>query len=132
MARRRLHRDGFARPARRDERARVERRRDAPCSGAGPPADGDYPRRDDSQVAITLAVRPQVRPAQEATLALGGASALAEPETTAVSTLEFELADVPSGPQWIRLTVDGVESLLVDRSAEPPAFDPSQSVTVPA
>jgi hypothetical protein len=29
-------------------------------------------------------------------------------------------------------TVDGVESLLVDRSAVPPTFDASQSVTVPA
>jgi hypothetical protein len=32
----------------------------------------------------------------------------------------------------VRLTVDGVESLLVDRSAEPPTFDPAQSVAVPA
>ena len=39
---------------------------------------------------------------------------------------------MPEGDQWVRLTVDGVESLLLDREAEPPAFDPSQSVTVPA
>jgi hypothetical protein len=32
----------------------------------------------------------------------------------------------------VRLTVDGVDSLLVDRSAEPPTFDVTQSVTVPA
>jgi hypothetical protein len=39
---------------------------------------------------------------------------------------------VPAGSQWVRLTVDGVESLLVDRTKEPPVFDPSQSVSVPA
>jgi hypothetical protein len=32
----------------------------------------------------------------------------------------------------VRLTVDGVESILVDREAEPPEFDPTQSLTVPA
>jgi hypothetical protein len=84
------------------------------------------------RVTATLDVRPQVRPAQEARLTLGGDSGLAEPITTAESTLTFELGDVPPGPQWVRLTVDGVESLLVDRSAEPPVFDPAQSVTVPA
>ena len=54
------------------------------------------------------------------------------PHTTPTSTLTFELGDVPPGAQWVRLTVDGVESLLVDRSVEPPAFDPAQSVAVPA
>jgi hypothetical protein len=32
----------------------------------------------------------------------------------------------------VRLRVDGVDSLLVDRSTDPPTFDASQSVTVPA
>ena len=58
--------------------------------------------------------------------------ALAEPHPTPTSTLTFQLGDVPPGAQWVRLTVDGVESLLVDRSAEPPTFDPTQSVAVPA
>jgi hypothetical protein len=84
------------------------------------------------RVSVTLDVRPQVRPAQEALLTLGGHGALAGERTAAVSTLSFALDDVPPGAQWVRLTVDGVESLLVDRSAEPPAFDPSQSMAVPA
>jgi hypothetical protein len=84
------------------------------------------------RVSVTLDVSPEVRPAQEALLTLGGDTALAAPLATQASTLTFELADVPPGPQWVRLTVDGVESLLVDRSIEPPAFDPSQSVAVPA
>jgi hypothetical protein len=83
-------------------------------------------------VTVTLDVRPQVRPAQDARLTLGGDTGAAQPITTPVGTLTFELGSVPPGPQWVRLTVDGVESLLVDRSAEPPEFDPSQSVAVPA
>jgi hypothetical protein len=84
------------------------------------------------RVTATLDVRPQVRPAQEAQLTLGASTALADPITVPASTLTFEFGAVPPGPQWVRLTVDGVESLLVDRAATPPAFDPSQSVAVPA
>jgi len=84
------------------------------------------------RVTATLDVRPQVRPAQDARLTLGGDTASAEPHATPTGTLTFELGVVPPGPQWVRLTVDGVDSLLVDRSVEPPAFDSSQSVTVPA
>jgi hypothetical protein len=83
-------------------------------------------------VTVTLDVSPEVRPAQDAKLALGGTGAPAKPHTTQTSTLTFELGDVQPGPQWVRLTVDGVDSLLVDRSAEPPTFDASQRVTVPA
>jgi hypothetical protein len=84
------------------------------------------------RVTVTLNVKPQVRPAQDARLTLGGATGSADPHATATSTLTFQLGDVPSGNQWVRLTVDGVESLLVDRAAEPPTFDSTQSVAVPA
>lgn len=84
------------------------------------------------RVTVTLDVSPEVRPAQDARLTLGGDGAPAEPHPAATSTLTFELGDVPPGAQWVRLTVDGVDSLLVDRSEEPPTFHPSQSVTVPA
>ena len=84
------------------------------------------------RVTVTLDVSPEVRPAQEVRLSLGGDTALAAAHPAQTATLTFELGPVPPGAQWVRLTVDGVESLLVDRSAEPPAFDPSQSVAVPA
>lgn len=89
----------------------------------------DAPTR---RVTVTLDMRPQLRPAQEARLVLGGHSAAVEPHPAPTSPLTFEFGDVPPGAQWVRLTVDGVESLLVDRSVEPPRFDPSQTVTVPA
>ena len=84
------------------------------------------------RVTVTLDVRPVVRPEQPARLTLDGATVDAGARTTPLATLTFAFGDVPAGARWIRLTVDGVESLLVDRSATPPAFDPTQSVTVPA
>jgi hypothetical protein len=84
------------------------------------------------RVTVDLNVRPQVRPAQEAQLALGGLTGLADPISAPSSSLTFRLGAVPPGAQWVRLTVDGVESLLVDRAADPPTFDPTQSVAVPA
>jgi hypothetical protein len=38
----------------------------------------------------------------------------------------------PSQKAWARLTVDGVESLLVRRQPPPATFDPSQTIAVPA
>jgi hypothetical protein len=84
------------------------------------------------QVSVTLDVHPEVQPAQEARLTLGGDSALADPLTAAGPTLHFVFGNVPSGHQWLRLAVDGVESLLVNRAAVPPAFFVDQFVTVPA
>lgn len=84
------------------------------------------------RVTAQLDVIPELRPAQDAALSLGGETAPVEPHPMATSTLTFELGDVPQGDQWVRLTVDGVQSLLLNYEAEPPAFDPSQFVTVPA
>ena len=84
------------------------------------------------RITATLDVKPQVRAAQDARLTIGGDIGPAEPHLTTTSTLTFDLGVVPPGAQWLRLTVDGVESLLVDRTGAAPAFDPSQSVAVPA
>lgn len=83
-------------------------------------------------VLVTLDVRPRARPEQSARLALGAVEAEAAPRTAATGTLSFRLPPLPAGPQWVRLRVDGVESLLLDRSVAPPTFVASQSVSVPA
>jgi hypothetical protein len=86
-------------------------------------------------VTATIEVSPDVHPGQRATLALGGDLALAEPHGTTTDTLVFEYGDVPGGPQWVRLAVDGAESRLILLSPkippDPPAFDPVQRITVP-
>jgi hypothetical protein len=83
-------------------------------------------------VTVTLGVSPGVHAAQEARLTLGANSALATPHPTTTASLTFALGDLPPGNFRVRLAVDGVESRLVDRSSEPPTFDPAQSLTVPA
>jgi hypothetical protein len=84
------------------------------------------------RVTVTLDMKPQLRPAQDAQLTLGGETGPVEPHPTTTPTVTFKLGDVPQGSQWVRLTVDGVESLLVDRTVDPPVFVPSQHVVVPA
>lgn len=88
--------------------------------------------RDPSTGAVTVDVdvHPVVRPTQTATLALSGDVVEAEPTTVATSSLRFVFGVVPDGNHWVRLTVDGVVSRLVDRSTSPPSFAPGQSVTV--
>jgi Pvc16 N-terminal domain len=83
-------------------------------------------------VTVTLGVRPRVRPGQRATLALGSDVAIADAHPTTTATLTFRFGPIPDGTQWVRLTVDGAESRLVNRATEPPSFDPSQRVMVPA
>lgn len=83
-------------------------------------------------LTVTLDVHPRVRAPQRAELALGGDVAIADAHPATTGTLTFEFRDVPGGPQWLRLIVDGVESRLVDRSVVPPVFDPTQRVMVPA
>jgi hypothetical protein len=83
-------------------------------------------------VTVKLHLRPQARPSQRVTLALDGDVAGAEPHPTATDMLTFRFGIVPDGNRWVRLTVDGAESLLVDRTKSPPEFDSSQVVAVPA
>jgi hypothetical protein len=83
-------------------------------------------------VTVTMTVHPEVRPSQRATLALDGDVSVADPHPTTTGTLTFRFGAIPAGSAWVRLTVDGVESLLLDRSVTPPAFDGSQTATVPA
>jgi hypothetical protein len=45
--------------------------------------------------------------------------------------LTFPTAELAAGDYWARLRVDGVDSLLVDRTQTPPVFDSTQKVTLP-
>jgi Pvc16 N-terminal domain len=82
---------------------------------------------------ITLTVAPEVWLGQRAALLLGDREILADlglnppPQT---HTLEFKLTDVPVGPYFVRLRVDGVDSLLIDKSTTLPTFDTAQQVNV--
>lgn len=90
--------------------------------------------RGGAPVAVTVQMfsRPRVRPEQAAVLALGTTTATAARRTDAADPLVFTFpATLAAGVQRLRLRVDGVDSLLVDKAAEPPRFDPGQQATVP-
>jgi hypothetical protein len=83
-------------------------------------------------VTVTLSARPEVRPEQRAVLMLDGIEATARPRTNAADPLVFEFSnDLAAGPHWLRLRVDGTDSVLLDRTGPAPVFDVSQRVVVP-
>lgn len=88
-------------------------------------------------VRVVLAARPQVLPQQRASLMLDAFGATAEARLAATDLLEFVFPDslpasAPATPYRLRLRVDDIDSVLLDRSGPTPVFDPAQSLAVPA
>jgi len=88
------------------------------------------PRDGTGAVTITATVRPQVLPSQPASLLVGSREVRAQPHPAATTTLTFVVRPAAPGEHWLRLRVDGVDSPLVDRTVQPPVFDPSQRITI--
>lgn len=86
--------------------------------------------RNGNDVTLTVGCRPQVQPEQDVTLLLGDRAIPAQPYNTPTDTLTFIAREIAAGNYWVRLRVDGVDSLLVNRSTTPPSFNPSQEVTL--
>lgn len=92
-----------------------------------------------NDATISITCRPEVRLAQRAALLLFDREVLAvappppppapPPQT---NTLTFQVLDAVPGEYFVRLRVDGVDSLVFDRSDEnaPPTFDQTQKVTI--
>jgi hypothetical protein len=84
------------------------------------------------RVSVQIFSRPQVRPEQGAVLMLDGETGNAAPRTAATDVLEFSFPNsLPAGQHWVRMRVDGVESLLVLKTGAAPVFDPAQRLNVP-
>ena len=92
----------------------------------------DVVRQPDKSAEIPLGFSPRVRPGQRVALLIGGAPAEPLPALTVpVDTLNFVVKNAPVGTHFLRLRVDGVDSLLVQSPAgQPPVFDPSQRVKI--
>ena len=90
--------------------------------------------RDAGTGAVTLSLifTPEARPGQKISLNVGGREAIPDTFTAQTGTLDFVFPNLPSGPQWLRLRVDGADSLLLDRSSIPPQFDTTQRMVIPA
>ena len=86
-----------------------------------------------STTIFTINSSPKVARTQRISLIVGDREIAAEPISTPLTdTLTFKSSGFVSGiDQWLRLRVDGAESILVDRNATPPAFIASQKVTIP-
>jgi hypothetical protein len=83
------------------------------------------------QIQFTVTCSPEVRPTQRAALLLGDREILASPHNAQTNTLTLTAQVPDKGDYWVRLRLDGVDSLLVvDRSTTPPVFDPNQKVSV--
>ncbi len=90
----------------------------APSSAAGP------------SVTYTVTATPEVWPQQFASLLLGDQELVAPSRTAQTGTLTFNAQNLLPGDYFVRLRVDGVDSILIDRSVTPPAFDQTQKVKV--
>jgi hypothetical protein len=74
-----------------------------------------------------------VRVGQKATLLMDAREAPAKPFAANSATLDFEFADAPpaGATPLLRLRVDGIESIVVNRGARPPVFF-DHRITLPA
>jgi len=81
-------------------------------------------------VTLTATCAPEVWPEQRATLLFGSSEIAAAPHLAKTESLIFIINEVVAGTYRYRLRVDGVDSLLVDRSVTPPVFDETQKVVI--
>lgn len=80
-------------------------------------------RDADGDVTLTIGCSPGVFPDQQVSLILGSREVLARPHPAPGATsLQFVLRDAPVGSHLTRLRVDGIDSVVVDRTASPPVF----------
>jgi hypothetical protein len=82
------------------------------------------------KATITLTFNPEVRANQRASILLGDREILANDHPDQTGTLIFEIENAPVGTRHIRLRIDGVDSLLVDRNATPPSYDNAMKVVI--
>jgi hypothetical protein len=80
---------------------------------------------------LTLTCSPDVLPQQRISLVVGSRAASPNLFAAQTNSLTFVVTGLPAGDQWVRLRVDGAESLLVDRSDPAnPKFDSTQKITL--
>jgi hypothetical protein len=80
---------------------------------------------------INLTVSPEVRPGQRVALVLGSSEFIARRLAAQSGTVTFDVSGMAAGVYWVRLRVDGVDSLLVDRSdPKDVKFDATQQITI--
>ena len=81
-------------------------------------------------ISYTATCSPQIWADQRASLLLGDQEILADAHLAQTATLTFLAQNLSAAAYFVRLRVDGVDSLLVNQALTPPKFDSTQQVTV--
>lgn len=81
-------------------------------------------------LTITVQCSPEARPTQRISFLLGSRELPVTPFGAQTNSLDFHLSDPVPGDYFVRLRVDGVDSLMVDRAVTPPVFDTTQRLTI--
>jgi hypothetical protein len=80
---------------------------------------------------IALTCAPEILPEQRVSLVLGSRETPAAARAVQTAALTFVFMNTAAGDHWLRLRVDGAESLLIDRSdPKDLKFDGSQKLTL--
>lgn len=81
-------------------------------------------------ISLTVNTAPAILLTQRTSLIFNNQEVL--PETRALPTdpFVFQLTNVQAGNYVVRLRVDGIDSMPVDRTSQIPAFDPNQTLKV--
>ncbi|HYE29052.1 MAG TPA: DUF4255 domain-containing protein [Allosphingosinicella sp.] len=87
---------------------------------------------DPGGTKITVACEPRILETQSVAIVAGQSERPLDPPAAPAASVSAVFADLPAGPGLpVRLRVAGVDSLLIDPAVKPPAFDPTQLVTIP-
>ncbi len=79
-------------------------------------------RAGDGSASFTIEFTPELRAGQSAVLVLGQTEYLPQGSGSPATELTFLIPNAPLGSHLARLRIDGIESPIIDLSAEPPAI----------
>ena len=88
-------------------------------------------RNGDDSVTVDLTVSPEVHDNQTVSLILGQVQQFSEDFDDQTGNVSFEFPVLPAGDYWVRIRVDGIDSVLINRGVAPPSFHANQEVAVP-
>ncbi|MBF2065979.1 MAG: DUF4255 domain-containing protein [Calothrix sp. C42_A2020_038] len=87
-------------------------------------------RNPSGNVTLTVNCSPEIRLDQRVSLLVGDREVSPQVRTNQSEALVFEINNIAVGEYFLRLRVDGIDSLLINRGVKPPVFDATQKVII--
>ena len=81
-------------------------------------------------ITLTITTAPRIRPGQRVTLLLADRPIELSAITGITNTLTFNLQNIAQADYLVRLRVDGIDSIPVNRTSQVPEFDNNQTLKV--